>query len=123
LQAAATEHAIRIAGEGRKFGIYLLLSTQRPQKIHTNVLSQCDNLVLLRMNSAEDLHHISESFSFVPQSLISRSSQFAQGEALLAGKIVTAPTFGVFEGRISQEGGSDVPTTWARSRQNESLQN
>ena len=52
LTAIATEHAVRIAGEGRKFGLYLLVSTQRPQKVHENVLSQCDNLLLMRMNSA-----------------------------------------------------------------------
>src|SRR5690606_19496262 len=55
LQAATTERAIRIAGEGRKFGLYLLLSTQRPQKIHPTVLSQCDNLMLMRMNSTADI--------------------------------------------------------------------
>jgi uncharacterized protein len=115
LQMAATEHAIRIAGEGRKFGIYFLLATQRPQKIHPNVLSQCDNIVLLRMNSADDLDHIAATFSFVPRSLVSQASRFAQGEALLGGKIVAAPTFGKFEGRLSEEGGSDVPADWARS--------
>ena len=44
LTALATEHAVRIAGEGRKFGIYMLVATQRPQKVHENVISQCDNL-------------------------------------------------------------------------------
>ena len=52
LMAMATEHAVRIAGEGRKFGLVLLVATQRPQKVHENVISQCDNLVLMRMNSA-----------------------------------------------------------------------
>src|SRR5690606_34411171 len=66
LQAEATERAIRIAGEGRKFGIYLLLSTQRPQKIHPNVLSQCDNLMLMRMNSVADIAELARTFSFVP---------------------------------------------------------
>jgi DNA helicase HerA-like ATPase len=33
LVALATDHAVRIAAEGRKFGLYLLVSTQRPQKI------------------------------------------------------------------------------------------
>jgi DNA helicase HerA-like ATPase len=42
---------IRIAAEGRKFGLYLLVSTQRPQKIAENVLTQADNLVLMRLNS------------------------------------------------------------------------
>ena len=58
LAALATEDAIRIAAEGRKFGLYLLVVTQRPQKVHENVLSQCDNLVLMRMNSAADLAHV-----------------------------------------------------------------
>ena len=52
LAALATERAIRIAAEGRKFGLYLLVSTQRPQKIPQNVLSQADNLVLLRLQLA-----------------------------------------------------------------------
>jgi len=116
IQAAATERAIQIAGEGRKFGIYLLLSTQRPQKLHANVLSQCDNLVLMRMNSASDLTHLAETFSFVPASLLERSSYFTQGETLIAGKIVPSPLFARFGGRISQEGGSDVPATWAAPR-------
>ena len=45
----AAEHAVRIAAAGRKFGLYLLVSTQRPQKIAENVLSQADNLVLMRL--------------------------------------------------------------------------
>jgi DNA helicase HerA-like ATPase len=116
LQAAATERAIQIAGEGRKFGMYLLLSTQRPQKLHANVLSQCDNLVLMRMNSAADLNHLAHTFSFVAPSLLAASSTFGQGEALLAGKIVPSPLLARFGGRISREGGSDVPTTWAAPR-------
>jgi DNA helicase HerA-like ATPase len=41
LQAMASDHLVAIAGEGRKFGLYLLLVTQRPQKVHVNVVSQC----------------------------------------------------------------------------------
>src|SRR5919197_3541864 len=52
LTALATEDAVRIAGEGRKFGLYLLLAIRRPDKVHVNVMSKCDNLVLMRMNSA-----------------------------------------------------------------------
>jgi uncharacterized protein len=113
LEAAATSHAIKIAGEGRKFGLYLLVSTQRPSKIHANVLSQCDNLVLMKMNSASDLAHISQIFSQAPATFLDQSPHFAQGECLLAGKMVRNPTFGGFEGRFSEEGGTDVPTSWA----------
>ncbi|HSK99999.1 MAG TPA: ATP-binding protein [Rubrobacteraceae bacterium] len=116
LEAAVTSHAIRIAGEGRKFGLYLLVATQRPSKIHANVLSQCDNLVLMKMNSTSDLALISQVFSQAPTSFLDQSPHFAQGECLLAGKIVQTPTFGVFEERYSEEGGTDVPTAWAASR-------
>ena len=116
LTAQAAEHAIRIAAEGRKFGLYLLVSTQRPQKIAENVLSQADNLVLMRLNSLADTAFTQEVFSFVPPSLIDRAVTFRQGEALIAGKISPQPALLRFGARISEEGGADVPATWAHGR-------
>ena len=112
LDVLTTDAVIRIAGEGRKFGLYLILVTQRPQKVHENVLSQCDNLVLMRMNSAADLAHLAEIFSFVPPGLVDRAATFGQGEALVAGKIVSHPALMRFGARISNEGGVDV-SGWA----------
>jgi hypothetical protein len=111
----ATEHAVRIAGEGRKYGLYLLVVTQRPQKVHENVVSQCDNLVLMRMNSLADLDYVGEVFSHAPRGLLERAVAFKQGEALFAGKLVSHPTFGRIGARLSEEGGSDVPADWARA--------
>jgi len=108
LTALATADAVRIAGEGRKFGLYLLVVTQRPQKVHENVLSQCDNLVLMRMNSTADLGHVERVFSFVAPGLIERATTFAQGEALVAGKIAPHPALIRFGSRITEEGGADV---------------
>jgi hypothetical protein len=113
LVALATEHAVRIAAEGRKFGIYLLVSTQRPQKVHENVISQCDNLVLMRLNSTSDAAFAQAIFSFVPAGLVDRSTTFRLGEALVAGKISPNPALIRFGARIAEEGGADVPTTWA----------
>ena len=116
LVAVAADHAIRIAAEGRKFGLYLLVSTQRPQKIAGNVLSQADNLVLMRLNSLADAAFTAAAFSFVPPSLIERSVIFRQGEALIAGRISPQPALLRFGARISEEGGADVPATWAAAR-------
>jgi uncharacterized protein len=113
LVALATEHAVRIAAEGRKFGIYLLVSTQRPQKVHENVISQCDNLVLMRLNSVADTAFAQAVFSFVPAGLVDRATTFRLGEALVAGKISPNPSLIRFGTRITHEGGADVPTTWA----------
>ena len=83
LTALATEHAVRIAGEGRKFGLYLLVSTQRPQKVHENVLSQCDNLLLMRMNSTADLGFVADVFSFVPRACSSARPPSGRGSRSL----------------------------------------
>ena len=117
LQAVATDHVIRIAAEGRKYGLYLLVSSQRPDKLDRNVLSQCDNLLLMRMNAANDVGNLASLFSFVPVSLLAQATGFSQGESLVAGKIAPSPILVRFGTRISPEGGSDVPTTWAAPRE------
>jgi DNA helicase HerA-like ATPase len=113
-QALATETVVRIAGEGRKFGLYLLLSTQRPSKVHQNVISQCDNLLLMKMNSASDLLSLSDTFSYAPKGLVDLAAGFGLGEGLAAGKIAPDPLLFKSGSRLTLEGGSDVPSTWAR---------
>jgi hypothetical protein len=109
----ATQHAARFASEGRKFGLYLLVSTQRPQRVNEQVVSQCDNLVLMRMASSADLAYVSARLSYAPAPLLERATSFGLGEALVAGKIASHPAFVRFGPRIAQEGGGDVPATWA----------
>lgn len=108
LQAAVTARLVQIAAEGRKYGIWLLLSTQRPSKIHPNVLSQCDNLLLMRMNSPGDLAELATVFGSVPPAMLSVSATFRQGEILLAGGFVPTPTFARVGERLTFQGGSDV---------------
>ena len=112
----STERAVQIAAEGRKFGLYLLASTQRPNKVHENVVSQCDNLLLMRMNSEADLEDLSRLFSFVPRGLMAGARSFSMGEALVAGRLVPQATYVRMGERVSQEGGADVPVTWASPR-------
>ncbi|HJQ88776.1 MAG TPA: hypothetical protein VJ820_15085, partial [Propionibacteriaceae bacterium] len=72
-----------------------------------------DNLLLMRMNSEADLGLLRDAFSFVPQGLIQRATTFRQGESLVAGKFTRHPTYVRFGQRLSQEGGADIPTSWA----------
>ena len=108
LTALATATAVRIAGEGRKFGLHLLVATQRPVKVHENVSSQCDNLVLMRMNSRTDTATVRTLLGFAPPALVDLATDFGLGEALVAGKIATHPALIRFGSRISCEGGGDV---------------
>ena len=116
LTALATEYAVRIAAEGRKFGVYLLVCTQRPQKVQENVISQCDNLVLMRMASEADLGYTGELLGFAPRALLDGATSFRLGEALVAGKLASHPALIRFGRRVAEEGGSDVEAGWARLR-------
>jgi DNA helicase HerA-like ATPase len=114
LGRAVTELAVWIAGEGRKFGIHLLLATQRPQKVHPNVVSQCDNLLLMRVNSTDDLRQLETVFSHVPAPMIAEASSFGLGEMLAAGPVTPTPLRLRMGSRLTPEGGADLPTDWAR---------
>jgi uncharacterized protein len=113
LLAATAELGVLIAGEGRKFGLHLFIATQRPSKVHPNVVSQCDNLVLMRMNGAGDVHDLEGLFSHVPPAMLHEALTFGLGQALIAGPISPVPMFVQVGPRLSAEGGGDVPTTWA----------
>jgi len=116
LTALSRDKTVQIAAEGRKYGLYLLVSTQRPHKVHDNVVSQCDNLLLMRMNSRADVGDLARLFSFVPEGLLQGATSFRMGEALVAGKVMPQPAYVRMGERVSEEGGADIPTTWAAPR-------
>lgn len=113
---AITQKVVWTAGEGRKYGAFMMLATQRPQKLHPNVVSQCENLVLMRVNSHGDREHLANLFSSVPPEMIEASRDFHLGEALVAGPVAPAPIRVQMGGRLSLEGGADLPTSWANPR-------
>lgn len=108
VERALTAQLVQIAAEGRKFGLWLFLSTQRPTKIHPNVLSQCDNLGLMRVNAPRDLAELAEVFGFAPEEAIRRAKSFRQGQALFAGGFIAEPTFVQIGERLTEEAGGDV---------------
>jgi hypothetical protein len=108
LARAVRDQIIRIAAEGRKFGLWLLLSTQRPSKIHNSILSQCDNLALMRMGSASDLDDLATVFGFAPEELLRQAPFFSQGQGLFAGGFIDTASVIQMGQRLTAEGGSDV---------------
>ena len=84
---------IDIAGEGRKYGLYLFLCSQQPSKIHENVLSLCNNLILLQTTSTMDLEYVYSKFSSIPKSFIDKARFLKQGEAIIGGPLVKTPVF------------------------------
>ena len=103
-----------MSAEPYLFGLFLLVSTQRPQRVNELVVSQCDNLLLMRMTSAGDLAFVANVLSYAPAPLLERATTFRMGESLVAGKITSHAAFVRFGPRIAEEGGADVPATWAQ---------
>lgn len=108
LARALMERIVQIAAEGRKYGLWLLLSTQRPSKLHPNVISQCDNLALMKMSSVRDIAELGQIFGFAPTDMIERLPSFTQGQALFAGGFSSEPQFVRMGPRLTHEGGTDV---------------
>ena len=108
LERAVLDRVIQIAAEGRKYGLWLLLSTQRPSRVHQGIISKCDNLALMRMSSQRDLDELATIFGFAPSALLDQSPLFRQGEALFAGGFVPAPSTVQGRQRFTHEGGRDV---------------
>jgi DNA helicase HerA-like ATPase len=108
LQRVVRERLIQIAAEGRKFGLWLLLSTQRPSKIDPNILSQCDNLALMKVSSPNDLKALAATFGYAPHELLERAPLFRKGEALFAGGFVAEPVVVRVRARLTREGGADI---------------
>jgi len=94
----AGEHSISsrtvqmIAKEGRKYGVGLLLVTQRPSELDETVLSQCGTIIALRMNNSKDRGHIRSAVQDELQSMVDLLPSLRTGEALISGEAVKIPS-------------------------------
>jgi len=98
----------RIAAEGRKFGIFLLAVTQRPNKISSNVLSQCNSQIIMRLTNPEDMSAVRHSSEGLSEDLFNDLPGLNKGEAVIVGDLTKIPTMIRVSGRQSGEGGSDI---------------
>ena len=74
-----------IASEGRKFGLGLCVVTQRPAKIHKDVLSQCGCQIYLKVTHPRDLTAIVDSIENVTKGLPRRIKRLETGECIISG--------------------------------------
>ena len=81
-----------IAKEGRKYGVSLLLVTQRPSELDETVLSQCGTLIALRMNNSKDRGNIRAAVQDELQSMVDLLPSLRTGEALISGEAVKIPS-------------------------------
>lgn len=83
--------ARRIAKEGRKYGVGLMLVSQRPSEIDSTILAQCGTTVALRLTNDSDQSQVSKCASDSLKGLFSTLPILRTGEALIVGEAVNMP--------------------------------
>ena len=82
----------RIAKEGRKYGLSLLVASQRPSELSKTVLSQCSNFVVHRIQNPDDLSQIRQMSPTISDSVLRRLPTLPKQHALVFGNSVNLPT-------------------------------
>lgn len=81
----------KIAREGRKYSLYLLISSQRPSELSQTVLSQCGNYIVHRIQNEVDMNYIYSVLPYFSSAYINKIKQAVPGEALVFGNCVPMP--------------------------------
>jgi hypothetical protein len=81
----------RIAREGRKYGLSLVISSQRPSELSKTVLSQCSSFIVHRLQNPEDLRYFKEIVPAIYEALLAQVPALAPQMALVLGECVRAP--------------------------------
>ena len=81
----------RIAKEGRKYGLLLDLITQRPTDLNENVISQCANFLIFKINHPADLDYISKSVPNMSEDVVEKQKTLQAGTCVAFGRIFKIP--------------------------------
>jgi len=110
-------HAVeRVAKEGRKYGVTALIVSQRPSELSETVLSQCNNMVVLRMNNPDDQAYVRRVVSDQFANLIRMLPILRPGEAFVIGDAVLMPlrTLVDLPSRLPRSGDVDFVSHWSK---------
>jgi len=92
----------RIAKEGRKFGLGLIISSQRPSELSKTLLSQCNSYIVHRIQNPEDKRYFESIVSPATKDLLDQLPILAPGHALIFGACLEVPA--IVEVHIPKEG-------------------
>ncbi len=87
----------RIAKEGRKYGLLLDIITQRPTDLNENVISQCANFIIFKINHPADLEYISKSVPNMSEDIIEKQKTLQAGTCVAFGRIFKIPMIAKME--------------------------
>ena len=82
----------RQAKEGRKYGVSLLLASQRPSEISETIFSQCNNFLAMRLTNPNDQNYVKRLLPDTLGNLIDKMPTLKAGECILIGESVILPS-------------------------------
>ncbi|MCL6271914.1 ATP-binding protein [Sansalvadorimonas sp. 2012CJ34-2] len=92
VEKRAVEAFEKIAKEGRKYGVALMIVSQRPSDVSETVLSQCNNVIALRLTNGDDQNTVKKMLPESLESLLEALPVMDVGEALVVGDSVLLPS-------------------------------
>lgn len=100
----------RIAKEGRKYGITLMLASQRPSEISETIFSQCNNFIAMRLTNPNDQGYVKRLLPDTLGNLIEKLPSLSAGEALLIGEAIVMPSVvRIDECKDNKPSSNDIP--------------
>ncbi|MEH7372490.1 helicase HerA domain-containing protein [Priestia megaterium] len=81
----------KIAAEGRKFGVGFAIVSQRPSKLDSDVTSQCNTIITMRLKNPDDQRFITKTSDMLAKSDVDELPALSTGEALIIGRSIPAP--------------------------------
>jgi DNA helicase HerA-like ATPase len=107
-KAASTDILRTIASEGRKFGLGLMVISQRPARIDKNVISQCNTQIIMKMTNPNDLKAISKGLEGISSEVEEELKRLPPGVAMLVSNDIEQPVLVDIRVRRSRHGGESV---------------
>jgi DNA helicase HerA-like ATPase len=98
----------KIAREGRKFGIGLCIVSQRPSKLDSDILSQCNTQIIMKIVNPSDQEYIRQSVESVTEDIVRDLPSLGRGEAVVAGSAIKLPIQVKIRERATKVGGEDI---------------
>lgn len=92
VEQRSIENFEKIAKEGRKYGVSLVIISQRPSDVSTTILSQCNNVIALRLTNGDDQATVKRLMPESLESLMDTLPILDIGEALVVGDAVLLPS-------------------------------
>lgn len=104
----------RIAKEGRKYGVFLGLITQRPSELSDTTISQCANFLILRTIHPKDLDYIRNMVPNISNEVLQQVKSLQSGNCIAFGTAFKVPTsmYIEFPNPSPNSNDVDLKATW-----------